>query len=26
MDRLAADATDERAGTIVAREGQIIDL
>ena len=26
MDRLAADANDERAGTIVAREGQIIDL
>ena len=26
MDKLAAEATDVRAGTIVAREGQIIDL
>ena len=26
MDRLAAEANDVRAGTIVAREGQIIDL
>ena len=26
MDALAADATDARAGTITAREGQIIDL
>jgi len=26
MDKLAADANDVRAGTIAAREGQIIDL
>ena len=26
MDKLAAEANDERAGTITAREGQIIDL
>ena len=26
MDRLAAEASDARAGTVVAREGQIIDL
>jgi phosphoribosyl 1,2-cyclic phosphodiesterase len=26
MDRMAADASDVRPGTIVAREGQIIDL
>jgi len=26
MDKLAAEANDVRAGTITAREGQIIDL